>query len=248
LGTNTLLWYGTNAFGGTSSGIALTPITTSLGTTSYYVSQKDANNCESLRAKIDVEITPSVSATIVGINAFCITGMLNKSTTLSAKPTGGNGSYTYQWQNLAGNIFSATSQTYEVNSSVQVGNSDTYSVTLTSGYCKATANVNITKQGWSDVPSVSISPTGDICGSGSKTISVNSPIIGTYRWYSDATNLIQIASGTSFSTPNLNSTTSYFVAREHQITSNLTCQTVRTLTTINLHLMMMIILCVLVQT
>jgi hypothetical protein len=234
-GTNTLLWYGTNAIGGTSSGTAQTPITTSVGTTSYYVSQKDANNCESLRAKIDVEITPSVSVIITGINAFCITGMLNKSTTLSAKPTGGNGSYTYQWQNLAGNIFSATNQTYEVSSTVQVRNSDTYSVTLTSGYCTATANVNVTKQGWSDVPNVSISPTSDICGSGSKTISVNSPNIGTYRWYSDATNLIQMASGTSFSTPNLTSTTSYYVAREHQITANLTCQTVRTLTTINVN-------------
>ncbi|MFN3488241.1 MAG: hypothetical protein ACK4YV_03870, partial [Emticicia sp.] len=92
--SNSLLWYGTSAAGGTSSATAPTPLTISAGTTSYYVSQKDANNCESPRAKNDVEITSNVSATITGTNAFCITGVLNSSTTLTANPTGGNGLYT----------------------------------------------------------------------------------------------------------------------------------------------------------
>ena len=236
MSTNALLWYGTNAVGGTASGTSPTPITTSAGTTAYYVSQVDANKCESLRAKIDVEITPSVSATISGINAFCMSGVLNKSTTLTVNPTGGNGSYTYQWQNLSGNINSAIYQTYEVNNMVQAGNSETFKVILTSGYCITSANLNVTKQGWSDVPSVSINPIGDICGNGSKTLSINSPNAGTYKWYEDANSLTQIAAGTIFSTPNLTSTKSYYVAREQQITANLTCQTDRTVTTVNVNL------------
>jgi hypothetical protein len=75
LSINALLWYGTSAIGGVSSVSSPTPVTTSAGITSYYVSQKDGNNCEGLRAKIDVEITPSVLATVSGTNAFCLTGV-----------------------------------------------------------------------------------------------------------------------------------------------------------------------------
>ncbi len=236
IGTNTLLWYGTNAVGGTSSGAAPSPLTSSTGTTSYFVSQKDANNCESLRAKIDVVVTPSVSASISGTNAFCITGVLNSSTILTANPTGGNGSYSYKWQNLAGNIATATSQTLTVNSTVQSANSDTYRITIMSGNCTATAAITVTKQGWSDIPSVSVSPIGDICESGIKTLNINSPsAFGIYKWFIDASTLTQTQTGTSFATPNLTSTTTYYVAREQQSTANLTCQTERTAIVINVN-------------
>ncbi len=236
IGTNTLLWYGTNAVGGTSSGAAPSPLTSSTGTTSYFVSQKDVNNCESLRAKIDVVVTPSVSASISGTNAFCITGVLNSSTILTANPTGGNGSYSYQWQNLAGNIATATSQTLTVNSTVQSANSDTYRITIMSGNCTATAAITVTKQGWSDIPNVSVSPIGDICESGLKTLNINSPsAFGIYKWFVDASTLTQIQTGTSFATPNLTSTTTYYVAREQQSTANLTCQTERTAIVINVN-------------
>ncbi|GAB2647253.1 hypothetical protein GCM10027035_46060 [Emticicia sediminis] len=236
IGTNALLWYGTNAVGGTSSGAAPSPLTSSTGTTSYFVSQKDANNCESLRAKIDVVVTPSVSASISGTNAFCITGVLNSSTILTANPTGGNGSYSYQWQNLAGNIATATSQTLTVNSTVQSANSDTYRITIMSGNCTTTAAITVTKQGWSDIPNVSVSPIGDICESGIKTLNINSPsAFGIYKWFIDASTLTQTQTGTSFSTPNLTSTTTYYVAREQQSTANLTCQTARTAIVINVN-------------
>lgn len=235
-GSNILLWYGTSSVGGTSSGVAPTPLTSSTGTTSYFVSQKDANNCESPRAKIDIIVTPSVSASISGTNAFCITGVLNSSTILTANPTGGNGTYTYQWQNLAGNIASATSQTFETNSTIQAGNADTYKVTVMSGNCTATATITVTKQGWNDVPSVSVSPIGDICGSSPKILTIDSPsAFGTYKWFADATILTQITTGTSFSTPTLSSTTTYYVAREQQVTASLTCQTARTAATINVN-------------
>ncbi|MCF6296848.1 MAG: hypothetical protein L3J08_02525 [Flavobacteriaceae bacterium] len=51
-GTN-LLWY-TNAIGGTGSITAPTPSTTVARSTSYYVSQTNANGCEGSRAQIDV--------------------------------------------------------------------------------------------------------------------------------------------------------------------------------------------------
>ncbi len=61
-GTN-LLWYAT-ATGGTGTSTAPIPITTTVGSTIYYVSQS-ANGCESPRAAITVTITPATPAPTV---------------------------------------------------------------------------------------------------------------------------------------------------------------------------------------
>ena len=60
----TLNWYGTNITGGTASSTAPTPSTTTVGTTSYYVSQI-IGGAESTRAKIDVIVVADNGATIL---------------------------------------------------------------------------------------------------------------------------------------------------------------------------------------
>jgi len=54
-GTNALVWY-TVATGGTPLGAAPTPLTTSIGTTTYYVSQSNAGQCEGPRKAIVVNV------------------------------------------------------------------------------------------------------------------------------------------------------------------------------------------------
>jgi 1,4-alpha-glucan branching enzyme len=61
-GTN-LLWY-TTSTGGTGSTTAPTPLTTTIGSIIYYVSQS-ANNCESPRAAITVTVTATTAAPTV---------------------------------------------------------------------------------------------------------------------------------------------------------------------------------------
>ena len=56
---NTLLWYGTNATGGTATSAAIKPSTTNLGVNNYYLSQINTlTGCEGPRAKIAVTIYP----------------------------------------------------------------------------------------------------------------------------------------------------------------------------------------------
>ena len=68
LASHNLGWYGTNATGGTSVSTAPTPLTTTIGTSTYYVSQiNTANSCESPRASINVNVkavpaTPTISS------------------------------------------------------------------------------------------------------------------------------------------------------------------------------------------
>jgi hypothetical protein len=56
---NSLQWYGTAPTGGTASGTAPTPSTTNVGTTLYYVNQKNATTqCEGLRSALEVVVHP----------------------------------------------------------------------------------------------------------------------------------------------------------------------------------------------
>jgi hypothetical protein len=69
-GTN-LKWY-TTGTGGTGNTNATTPSTTTVGTTSYWVSSSNANGCESNRIKIDVTINPLTSAPTASNQSFCV--------------------------------------------------------------------------------------------------------------------------------------------------------------------------------
>ena len=82
-GTN-LTWY-TTATGGTGSATAPTPITTTAGSTSYYVSQ--TNNCgEGPRAAINVNVTATPAAP-TGLN---VTNITTNSAVLNWNVTAGN--------------------------------------------------------------------------------------------------------------------------------------------------------------
>lgn len=67
-----LNWY-TSPTGGTASATSPTPLTTVVGSTTYYVSQTNTtNSCESLRAAIIVTVNPLPSAPIVNNINYCL--------------------------------------------------------------------------------------------------------------------------------------------------------------------------------
>ena len=66
---HTLNWYSVPT-GGISLGAAPVPITTTAGTTAYYVSQTTPLGCEGARAQIDVIIRPNALASFVPVNTL----------------------------------------------------------------------------------------------------------------------------------------------------------------------------------
>jgi hypothetical protein len=67
-----LNWYGTSATAGTASALGSKPTTTTVGSFSYYVSQKNnTTGCEGARAKIGVIINPLPIAPIVRDTNYC---------------------------------------------------------------------------------------------------------------------------------------------------------------------------------
>ncbi|HEY4291346.1 MAG TPA: gliding motility-associated C-terminal domain-containing protein [Puia sp.] len=97
-----VLWY-TAATGGTGSSTAPTPLTTSTGTTAYYVTQTPAGSCESGRLEIDVTVKPGASVPTVVSPTYC-----QNATATALTATGAN----LLWYNAAiGGSGSATAPT-----------------------------------------------------------------------------------------------------------------------------------------
>ena len=72
LANHTLLWYGTNAAGGTSSVNAPTPTSTTAGSVAYYVSQRsNTTSCESSRASISVVVNASPAIPATSAVSYC---------------------------------------------------------------------------------------------------------------------------------------------------------------------------------
>ena len=98
-------WYQFSV-GGTSTSTAPTPSTASVGSLNYYVTQTDANNCESNRAQLTVFINPLPNKPTVTNVIYC----QNASTSaLNANPDLGN---TLQWyMSNTGGVGSASAPT-----------------------------------------------------------------------------------------------------------------------------------------
>jgi hypothetical protein len=85
---STILWYGSSEIGGTASSVAPKPITSTVGSIVYYMSQKvTATGCEGPRSKINVTINPLPTAPLVRDTAYCQNGTVD---TLKITPSSGS--------------------------------------------------------------------------------------------------------------------------------------------------------------
>jgi gliding motility-associated-like protein len=166
----TLLWY-TQATGGTGTATAPTPSTTTVGSTSYFVSAVDAGGCEGERMEIVVTVNALPTATISGTTSICSGG--TATITFTGTP---NATVTYT-------INSGSNQTITLNSS---GTASIVSPTLTANSTYTLVNVTApdtlactqTLTGSAIIsvgglPTATISGTTSICSGGTTTITFN---------------------------------------------------------------------------
>ncbi|MFC4263344.1 M36 family metallopeptidase [Ferruginibacter yonginensis] len=131
-----LLWY-TTATGGTGSATAPTPSTTTVGSTTFYVSQ--TTTCESPRTAIVVNVTAATSITSQPAAVVTCSGA---NATFTVAATGTN--VTYQWQSATScagtftNIAGANAATYTVNNVTTAMSGTAYRV-IVSGTCAPTS-------------------------------------------------------------------------------------------------------------
>ncbi len=194
----TVYWY-TAATGGTNLGSGNTFNTPSISTnTTYYADATDVNGCVSgTRTPVlaTVKTIPSITSTTPDSN--CGPGILNLGATTSAgtinwyvASTGG----TSVGSGTSFNTPSISTTTNYYAESISNGCSSTRSV--------VTATINA-------IPTVTSATAGSNCGAGTVNLSATSS--GNLNWYATSSGGISIGSGSSFTTPNISTTTTFYV-------------------------------------
>ena len=218
---HTLLWYTTET-GGTGSAAAPTPSTTTATTLKYYVSQvATATGCEGPRKEVLVVVDPAIGNNLISSDQTLCAG--TPAATIgqaSGSVTGGNGTYTYQWQQSTDNgttwtnIASANGASYAPGVPAATTK---YRRIVTSNLCTNTSNeITISVQG--NLTNIEVGSSQTICaGTAPAALTGTAPAGGTgtftYQWYSSPDNSTwsPIASATTpgYQPPVLNTTTYY---------------------------------------
>ena len=205
----TISWY-TAATGGTPVFTGATFTTAALNaTTIYYASaSRTSDGCtQAVRTPATVTVVPVPSAPVIAnANATICTG---QTATFAATAVTG---VTIKWYAAAtGGTALFTGNSYTTGPLTQT----------TSYYAEATSGSSCTSPARTKVTAtVSTAPTTpvltaagvSVCDGGVGSLSVSTPQTGiTYNWYGTATGGTILASGTTFTTPVLHNTTSYYV-------------------------------------
>ncbi|GAB3804967.1 hypothetical protein GCM10028819_37330 [Spirosoma humi] len=202
---NTLKWYDSPT-GGASSATAPTPPTSASGTTVYYVTQTDANGCESDRASISVRVKPKPAPPGTAPVSFCS----NQVTPLTATFDAGT---IHNWYGT--NAAGTPTSTAPTPTTAVIGTAVPYYVSQTLEGCEsAQASIAVTIKALPVAPTVSSIPVTYCQDATAAPLSATATTGGSLNWYTTQTggtaSLTALIPQTSSSQP---PTTYYYVSQ-----------------------------------
>lgn len=212
--TVTYNWYS----GGTllSSGVTFT--TAILGNSTTFFVEAVANTstaCTSpSRRTVIVTVTPNIGNNTISANQTICSGGTATSLT-GTSPTGGSGTYTYQWERSEdgvnfSSIAGANNASYAPGS-LTISTWFRRKVKSATGSCPEHVS-NAVKVTVSPLPTTPVVANSTICAGETVRLSVTSPDATlTYKWYSSATAVNPIGVGPTLTTETLTATTTYYV-------------------------------------
>ncbi|AOM77022.1 putative Ig domain-containing protein [Pedobacter steynii] len=206
----TFQWYSAAVGGtllGTGSSLATGPLTV---TTDYYVLATSASGCGSATGRVKATVTVNTKPTVPTVVSAIADACPGSTAVLSvSNPLAG---VTYSWYadptegTALGTGANFTTPVITANRTFYVGAS-----TATCSSVSRTA-VNVRVQVSPDAPASVNGATDPSCSGNTIVLSVNNPNAAfTYHWYSSAAGGTSLAEGSSFTTPALTATTTYYV-------------------------------------
>ncbi|MCK7558329.1 hypothetical protein MKQ70_26335 [Chitinophaga sedimenti] len=199
-----------------------TSISVSPTATTTYYAQVSLDNCtNTTRSAITVNVNPLPAAPVIAVTNQVICGGQQATFSVSAPVAG----VTYRWYTVPSGgteVGTGTSFTTPTLSSTTVYYAE--AVQIATG-CASTSRVPVTATVNPTPAAPTITPTSiTIQGGSTAAFSVQNPDpSATYTWYNLSTGGTALATGTSFTTPALFATTSYYVeARSNQGCASLT--------------------------
>ena len=214
--TGSAVWFrnevgGTALTSSTTATVNYTTPATSAADSTYYVATKATTGCFSARTAVLAQIITAVSApTAVGASR-CGAGAI----TIGATPGAGE---TINWYTAAtvGTLLRSASLTLDTT---LTSGSKTYyaaAVNTTTGCISTRTAVVATFNALPTAVTVTVSAAS--CGANAVTLSATAPSNTTLNWFADSSSIgTVLATGTSFVTPILSSTTKYFVASKSAV-------------------------------
>jgi Ig-like domain CHU_C associated len=163
--------------------------------------------CKSVEKPVQVIISPRFDfEAIAGQTSVCITGIFNKTTSITANPT---------------TVMEATDYTLLKNGTILTSNTEGYFENLTAGsykvmgkkdFCTISKSLNIVER-FSELNQKPAGVDAAVCkGTDAKLKASITLTGGTLKWWSDATDPISIIDGGLFTIPNLMQNTSRYVS------------------------------------
>lgn len=158
-------------------------------------------------ATVTVFVQPASATVSSSANNLCVSG----SATLSATPATGYATGSLQWQSSADNItFADVSGATTVTLATGTISATTYYNFLVKNSAGATClapSVTVTVNN----PTITSTTPATRCGTGTATLQATANAGSTVNWYAAATGGSSLGSGTSFTTPSISTSSTYYV-------------------------------------
>ncbi|MBI5219199.1 MAG: T9SS type A sorting domain-containing protein, partial [Bacteroidia bacterium] len=191
-------WYSVST-GGTSMGTGTNFITPSISaTTLYYVDATSGGCTTASRTSVSARVNTSPSITGATPGSRCDAGTVTLGATASAGIV--------NWYSVSTGGTSMGTGTNFITPSISA--TTLYYVDATSGGCTTASRTAITAT-VNTTPSITSTTPGSRCDAGTVTLGATASV-GTVNWYNVATGGTSIGTGTSFTTPYILATTSYY--------------------------------------
>jgi PKD repeat protein len=200
----TINWF-TAATGGTSIGTGSTWTTPLISATTTYYAEVTSNGCTSARTAVIATINPVPTATNPGNKTACV-GL----SIAAISFTGSSPSSMYAWTNTNTAIGLGASGSGNISAfTPSTAGTSTISITPTLNGCPGTVvTFTITV---SEVPTLSSTTPASRCGTGTVSLIAAGSAGSTLNWFAAATGGTSLGSGTTFTTPSISTTTTYYV-------------------------------------
>jgi len=195
----TINWYSA-ASGGTSLGTGTSFTTPSISSSTIYYVDATNNGCTTT-SRTSVLATINTIPTIIGVtpNSICSTGTVVLGATASAG--------TINWYAaLTGGASLGTGTSYTTPS---ISSSTTYYVDATNGTCTTASRTSVLAT-INSTPTITGVTPNSRCGTGTVVLGATSSA-GTINWYTALTGGASLATGASYTTPSISSSTTYYV-------------------------------------
>lgn len=196
--SGTVNWYNLPT-GGTLLATGSNYSLSSLSSTTTFYAQAIDGSCSSVRTPVEVTVTNRPTNTSSTPASRCGNGSITLSATFS--------SGTVNWYDApVGGTLVGTGSNFTTPS---LSATTSYFAEATNGVCTSLVRTSVTAT-INEIPVITSTTPASRCGNGSVTLLATASI-GTINWYNAPTGGTLVATGGSFTTPALNTTTIYYV-------------------------------------